>query len=234
MSTARLIKFGPTILLVGYLGYGLFSVQPPQAGASETKQALERTMMDLLAEGSEATQMIETQVRDPFWTGPRAEVLKKSAEVAAAASDDDPIAEAVRGLSLDATMIHGRDQLAVINGRIYTRGQSIRVSGDGEPADLKVLVVTRTGVILRGAARNYGLNYPDKLGRKKDEDDKAAAGDAGTLTAIQDAGQAEMFQKLLNSPLGAMGRGIIGDPGRAAGRRKGAGPASARAGATGP
>jgi hypothetical protein len=234
MSTTRLIKLGPTILLAGYLGYGLYTLQPVQTGASEATQALERAVIDILAEGSEATQAIEAKVRDPFWAVPvAADALKHTAEVTANAAPDDPLAEAVRGLSLDATMIHGRDQIAVINGRIYNRGQSIILPGDGDPSEraLKLLVVTRTGVTLRSGTKHYTLGYPDQLGRKKDDEEKPAAGDSATLAAMEDAGQAAMFQKLLNSPLGAMGRGIIGDPGRSKARKKG--PAAARAGSNG-
>ncbi len=91
----------------------------------------------------------------------------------------DPLADIVAGLSLDATFLQGRDQLAIINGRIYHKGQELELPGDDEsrPA-LLVLFVKPTGVILKGGGKNYLLGYPEHLGKKPDDGAKAAAREA--------------------------------------------------------
>ncbi len=57
------------------------------------------------------------------------------------------------------------------------------------------------------------LGYPEQLGKKRETKDDSAerAADAATLDP---AGQSAMFQKLLGSPLGALGKSLIGMPGR--------------------
>jgi hypothetical protein len=133
----------------------------------------------------------------------------------AASPASDPLAEMIAGLSLEATFIQGRDQMAVINGRMYQKGQHLALPGDGEnsPPPLTLLFVKPTGVILRGRDKNYLLGYPDRLGQKpgRDEGDAAARARETGMADLDLAGQAAMFERLLDSPLGAMGRGLLGD-----------------------
>ena len=120
------------------------------------------------------------------------------------------MAEIIAGLKLDATFLQGRDQLAIINGRIYHKGQKLVLPGDDDSRPpLVVLFVKPTGVILRGGGKNYLLGYPEHLGKKPDDSSEAAR--EGGAEQIDPAGQAAMFQKLLDSPLGALGKGLIGD-----------------------
>ena len=66
----------------------------------------------------------------------------------APAPEPDKVGELVRGLKLDMTFLQGRAQHAVINGRIYSRGQRIELPGRDATSDrsLQVLAVTRTSV----------------------------------------------------------------------------------------
>jgi hypothetical protein len=220
MSTARLIKLSPTVILVAYLGYSLFAIQPGLGEAADAKQALEKTLQDLMAEGSEVTDTLKGKIRDPFWvTGPAAAALQIAAAETPGKPEDDELGDLVRGLSLDATLLHGRDQLAVINGRIYTKGQRLELPKDDDSPDrdLQLLFVTRTGVILRGGGRNYALGYPEKLGQKKESNEKPTPDPGAGMADIDPTGQAALYQQLLKSPLGAMGRSLIGDAGRLGG-----------------
>lgn len=245
MNAARLIKLAPTLILVGCMGYALFAMESGIPGAGEAQaemqKGLDRMVQDVLAEGSTAAKTLEGKLRDPFWAPPAPPAAVEAAREAAAPQATDPVADLVRGMSLEATMLHGKDQLAVIDGRIYARGQRVPIPGDEATPDRSLLVlnVTRTGVLLKGESRLYHLVYPDQLGKKK-EADGADSARQKEMAEIDPGGQMEMFQKLLNSPLGAMGRGLIGDAASrggpsAKGRgRPGADPRARKAGAGGP
>lgn len=228
MSTARLIKLAPTLILFGYLGYAVFTLQPAPVDAVQAERALEKTVIELLAEGAEVTDALKGRVRDPFSASPpAADAPAGPAKEVVQQPVNDPIADLVRGMSLDATFLQGRDQLAIIDGRIYSRGQilTVPVGGDDPPRELRVLTVTKNGVILRSNGKHYTLGYPTELGKKKETDGKPGPESDPTVAEIEGAGQAEIFQELLNSPLGAIGRSILGQVG------KPPGPAIGKAGA---
>ncbi len=232
MNVRRLIKLLPNLLLVGALGYCGSAIQSeaPGAARADVQKGLELMVSDLMTEGSEAAVKFEGKLRDPFWAAVAASATREAApEEHPVAAGADALAEFVRGLSLDATMIHGRDQLAVIDGRIYARGQRLPVPEDvSVPGqELQVFAVTRTGVLLKGGGKNYMLGYPDHLEKKKSDDDEPAARERA-MAEIDPAGQMEMFQKLLNSPLGKMGKGLIGDAVSPKHRPGAAGPAQTR------
>jgi hypothetical protein len=226
MNVAKLIKLAPTSILVGVLGYALYSMESgiPEAveKQAEMQKGLEKMVEDMLAEGSTAATKLEGKLRDPFWVAPAPRAPQEAPVMELPGSPEaDELAEIVRGMALEATFLQGRDQLAVIDGRIYSRGQRIAIPGnDSAPGrSMQVVAITRTGVLLKGGDKHYNLGYPEQLGKKKEDAESESAKERAT-TEIDPAGQMEMFQRLLNSPLGAMGRGLIGDaaaPGRSAG-----------------
>ena len=180
-------------------------------------------LQDLAASGKGATVELG-QIRNPFLVvAPPAAAATAAEPDAAAEPETDKLAEIISRLTLDATFIQGRDQLAIIDGRIYHKGQSLALPGDPEKTQpVVVLFVKPTGVLLRGNGKNYLLGYPERLGKKPDAgaDDSSQADPA----ALDPAGQAAMFQRLLNSPLGALGKSLIGNAvptGPSAGRRPG-------------
>jgi hypothetical protein len=226
MNVAGLIKLAPTLIVVGFVGYSLFAMESaiPEAAEKETemKKGLEQMVQDVLAEGSTTAAKLEGKLRDPFWVAaatpaPEEAAVKEPSDT----PGPDELAEIVRGMTLEATFIQGRDQLAVIDGRIYSKGQRIAIPGDDTtPArSMRVVAVTRAGVLLKGGEKHYNLGYPDQLGKKKEGDGGPESAKERAMTEIDPAGQMEMFQRLLNSPLGVMGRGLIGD---AAGHSTGA------------
>jgi hypothetical protein len=228
MSVPKLIKLMPTLILVGTLGYSVSAIQSGLPGAGESRaevqKGIEQMMQDLVAEGSGAATKLEGKLRDPFWATVAATAPQEAAARELSHSPEaDPLAEFVRGLTLDATFLQGRDQLAVINGRMYSRGQRLNVPGEeAVPGQgLQVFAVTRTGVLLKGGGKSYMLGYPDQLGKKKDKDGESDSAREQMMAEIDPAGQMEAFQRLLSSPLGAMGKGLIGNP-ASADRRSGA------------
>ena len=124
----------------------------------------------------------------------------------------DPYAELVQGMTLNATLLQGRTQIAVINGRIYNAGQHLG-DRDGQPSPLALTKVFANKVILEAGGKHYVLAYPDNF------DTPVAA--RGAQRAPQDpAGlqdldpQLALIQALLRSPLGGLGARILGKGGR--------------------
>ncbi len=226
MSAGRLIKYAPTAILIAFLGYASYSLQAALPGAAEKEGALAKgldLMLKELVASNPAGDDGGGQLRNPFLAvkPPAPEVAEP---VASAAPESDRLAEVIAGLSLDATFLQGRDQLAIINGKIYHKGQRLTLPGHDESLPpLLVLFVKPTGVILKGGGKNYLLGYPEQFRKKPD----AVAENAREADSAQldPAGQNAMFQKLLDSPLGALGKSLIGDAvpsKRAAGSRSAA------------
>jgi hypothetical protein len=192
----------------------------PDAAAEDAALAkgLDTLVQDLVESGSAAAARLGKEVRDPFQV-----IVPKSAPVVAAKVQDttppepvaDPLAELVQGLSLDATFIQGRDQIAIIDGRIYSRGQRLVLDGDDGKTSVPLVVasVFPTKVVLQGGGKSYVLGYPNQLGKRKDESPRgeAARSQETALAELDPGGQMAMFQKLLNSPLGALGKSMLGN-----------------------
>jgi hypothetical protein len=189
------------------------------AAEAEMQKGLELMVKDVISEGSSTAAKLEGKLRDPFWVPtPATSAPDAEEKELSVAAENDDLAEIVRGMSLDATMIQGRQQLAVIDGRVYSRGQRIAIPGDESRTDrsLTVVAVTRTSVLLRGETKHYSLGYPEQLGKKKEDADSESAKEQA-ISEIDGGAQMEMFQRLLKSPLGKMGQGVLGK-GAGAGR----------------
>lgn len=229
MNVARLVKQAPTLIVVACLGYASFSMESgmPEAAQrqAEIQKGLDLLLQDVVAEGSTAAARLEGQFRDPFWVTVAAPAIPDGEPAKNAGSPEaDKLAEVVRAMRLEATFLQGRSQYAVIDGRVYSRGQRIAIPGNDPDASpsVQLLAVSRTGVLLKGGDKHYSLGYPDQLGKKKDAGESESARDRA-MREIDPAGENEMLRRLLNSPLGAMGRGLIGD---ATSIRGSAGPAA--------
>ena len=235
MNVAKLMKLAPTLILVGFVGYSLFAMESgiPEAAEKEAEmtKGLEQMVHDMVAESSTTAAKLEGKLRDPFSVAVAAPTAQEvAAKEPSATPKLDELAEIVRGMTLEATFLQGRGQLAVIDGRIYSRGQRMAIPGDESTPErsIQVVAVTRTGVLLKGGEKHYRLGYPEELGKKKEADGESGSTKEQAITKIDPGGQMQMFQRLLNSPLGAMGRGLIGN---AAGRSTG--PAKKARGRTG-
>ena len=131
---------------------------------------------------------------------------------------DDPSLVALEGLTLDATFLQGRTQMAIIDGRIYEPGQNL-VGANDEPSPLIVTQVFMNKVIFQAEGKRYFLAYPDQLGpptASAEEEEPAAPGQGELPPGLgsQDLGsQLAMIRTLLNSPNGALGTGLIGAAG---------------------
>ncbi len=223
MTGNKLIKMAPTLLLVAFLGYSIYTVEPglpdPTSLPAELGKGLEIMADDVIEAGASATRtVIEEGLRDPFQISSASVGAAGSTEAQSEAASDpksDPLAEIVAGLKLDATLLQGRDQVAIIGGRFYSRGQHLRLNDGGGkgPSPLLVVSILQTKVVLKGNDRTYVLGYPEQLGQRKDKSRELGPSmpNGAAMPELDPAGQNAMFQKLLNSPLGAMGKSLIGN-----------------------
>ncbi len=182
MNAAKLIKLAPMIIMIGFLAYSGYSIQTsaddPEAGQSGLAKELDVVVHDIVAAGDAIKEGASGALRDPFQV-----TLKEAVPAGVAASkgqgplepEPDPLAEIVRRLNLGATFLQGREQMAIIDGRIYSKGQHLLVDGDNGKTFSKLYVVNvlPTKVILHADGESYVLVYSDQLG---DRDDHARKG----------------------------------------------------------
>jgi hypothetical protein len=221
MSISKLIKLAPMIIMIAFLAYAGYSMQSSatdlDGDQSGLAKELDAVVQDILAVGDAIKAGTSDALRDPFQVSERP-VLAGGAAAAKDGSEpdseSDPNAEIVRGLSLDATFVQGHDQMAIIGGRLYSKGQHLLLDSGGGKTDSKLYVVNvlPAKVILHADGTNYVLTYSDRLGSKEDRGRPGSEDPQQAMAEIDAGGQLAMFQKLLNSPLGALGKRMVGDP----------------------
>jgi hypothetical protein len=217
MNTAKLLKHVPTSIMVVFLAYACYKIHAsaPNADAGEKAlvKGLDVMMNDVLHAGAEE---VRTLTRDPFRRGPKPADAAKAAEAALADPLADPLSDFVHSLSLGASFLQGKTQIAIINGRMYKQGEHLILEGDGgqvtSPLFVQKVQVDR--VTLSAHETNFELGYPDQLGSRP-ADVRPASGSPGdgSIAEIDPEGELAFYKKLLNSPLGQLGKGLIGNPG---------------------
>jgi hypothetical protein len=236
MNTAKILKHVPTMIMIVGLAFACYKIHAtvPDAGAGRTElvKGLDVMMNDVLHSGAEEVRAL---ARDPFRTGPKPIDATKAAEAAPADPVTDPLYDFVHSLSLGATFLQGKTQIAIINGRMYKQGEHLILERDGEKLTSSLFIekVQAQRVTLRARDTKYELAYPDQLGSRP-ADVRPASGSPrdGSIGEIDPEGEIAFFKKLLNSPLGKLGKGLTGNPGlgqpasgagrsRAQGRRQG-------------
>ena len=226
MNTAKTFKHIPTMIMVVGLAYACYKIHAsvPDAGAgrAELVKGLDVMMDDVLHSGAEEVRAL---ARDPFRTGPKPAEAAKAAEAALADPETDPLSDFVHSLSLGATFLQGKTQIAIINGRMYKQGEHLILERDGDKVTSPIFIenVHVQRVTLRAHDTRYELAYPDHLGsRPPDVRPPSGAPRDGSIAEIDPEGELAFYKKLLNSPLGKLGKSLTGNPG--------AGPTPARAG----
>jgi hypothetical protein len=220
MKTLKLANRVPTLIMLAFLGYASFSVHAslPDA-ANEGKDmanGLDVMMKDVLrASADEAKSLTDVVFRDPFQASQKpAEAPKPPKADLADDSGGDPLAEMVKGSALDATFLQGQTQIAIINGRSYHRGQHLIAQGDtGRTySPLFVQTVRMHSVTLSAHGKTYELGYPDHLVNPAPASNAQSRGAAdGALAEIDPEGELAFYKRLLNSPLGKLGKSLTGN-----------------------
>jgi hypothetical protein len=228
MKTALLLKRAPTLITMVCLTYACYSIHASTSGpatpAADLATGFEGLMSDVVKAGEAEVQVLENAMhRDPF----SVVVPAVDPATAAATTDggDDPdslsLAGIVSGLTLDATFLQKDTQIAIVSGRMYHRGDYLVIKTDAGKAFSPLLVqnVQPHEVTLTARGKAYKLGYPDQLGsRPAVSKDPAPASTDGSIAEIDPEGELAFYKKLLNSPLGRMGKSLTGNIGPGAGR----------------
>jgi hypothetical protein len=192
MNAAKLIKQAPMVILVAFLMYAGYSIHasaddPAEELASQVKDVKtavpETVTADSAVAGGQAGGL-----RDPFQVALEPDAVVRAHESQTDAQpDSDRLAEIVQGLKLDATFLRGRDEMAIISGRVYSKGEHLIINANSDNAlsPLVVVGVLPAKVTLRGGDKDYVLGYPDQFA---------------------------LSHKPRNSPVRAMSKTTVGNP----------------------
>ena len=172
MNMTRLIKVLPMLVTAAALAYAAYSIQPvvpirtPAAGAAKAeKQAPVQGAGKAVtaADFAEASPAVRVALRNPFEVVAKLDRNEDDKNSTPEFEQDDPSLVALESLTLDATFLQGRTQMAIIDGRIYEPGQNL-VGANDEPSSLIVTQVFMNKVIFQAEGKRYFLAYPDQLG----------------------------------------------------------------------
>ena len=219
MKTIKLANRVPTLIMLAFLTYASYSVQASLPDAAnegkDVANGLDVMMKDVLrASADEAKSLTNVVFRDPFQASQKpVDAPKPQKADLANDSEADPLAEMVKGLALDATFLQGQTQIAIINGRSYHRGQHLIAQGDtGRTySPLFVQNVRMHSVTLSAHGKTYELGYPDQLGNPAPASNAHRGNADGGLAEIDPEGELAFYKKLLNSPLGKLGKSLTGN-----------------------
>ena len=171
MNMTRLIKMLPMLVMVASLAYAAYSIQPvvpsltPAAGAAKPgKQAVvEGAGQAVTVAGSpEASPAVRVAGRNPFQVVAKLDRIEDGKNSTPELEKTDPYLAALESLTLNATFLQGRTQMAIIDGRIYEPGQNL-VGANDEPSPLVVAQVLVNKVVFQAEGKRYFLAYPDQL-----------------------------------------------------------------------
>lgn len=217
MNASMLLKLMPMIVMLISLAYAAYAVQwmgtalepapIATAGKKDEANGTVRTLIGVLDRG--ISPGVADSLRDLF------QVISNSGKDQAAAhagpgltsTEPDPNTAIVERLTLNATLLQGRTQLAVISGRVYRAGQHLD-DRSGQPSPLALTKVFAKKVVLEAGGKHYVLAYPENL------DSALAARGARPDTAnpldLQDLDpRLALIQALLKSPLGGLGASLL-------------------------
>jgi hypothetical protein len=221
MNTGSLLKRAPILIMVLCLSYACYKIHAilPDSGAggNDLAKGLDVMVEDALHAGADEVQALtRAALRDPFRIRSKSADAAKQEDVATADPESDPLTGVVQGLSLDATFLQGKTQIAIINGRMYHRGQHLLLQGDSRKtfSPLFVQDVQVQRVTLMAHNKTYELGYPEKLGaRPADHREGGKASADGSIAEIDPEGELAFVKRLVNSPLGKLGKSLTGNMG---------------------
>jgi hypothetical protein len=229
MKTASLLKRAPTLVMVAFLAYACYSIHAslldPLAGRADLSKGLEFMVKDVLQESAEEVQSLTRVMRrDPFQVAQKvADAPKAPKEESLNDDDAASLAAIVSGLSLDATFLQGQTRIAIISRRMYHQGQHLIFQGDTGKSYSPLLLedVQAHKVTLSARGKTYVLGYPAQLGNRTSKNDARGRGPAGgAMAEIDPEGELAFYKRLLNSPLGKMGKSLTGITGPGQGARR--------------
>jgi hypothetical protein len=172
MDIIKLLKFLPMVIMIASLAYAIYSMQAvridpePASKKPNEKQAAARESQAKVAVSEAKTAMPERLhlPRDPFQVALKttsADSAQNAPGSSPASAEVDPYPAMIQGFTLSATFIQGKTEIAIINGRIYKKGQHISGAAN-EPLPLTLAGVLAKEVILQAGSNRYLLAYRDQ------------------------------------------------------------------------
>lgn len=216
MDASLLIKSLPMLIMLASLAWATYTVEQlgstpaPNRVAARQATAKRATAGSALNRVEDVAASIREVGRDLFRTLSDSAAPGDDGSSASPSPrpESDPMLDVIGQLTLNATLIQGRNQLAVISGKTYAAGQPIKDS-NGEPLGVSLTKVFADKVVLQGESRHYVLAYPSNLQlpaaartERRPDDDLARLREFDPQLAL--------FQTLLRSPLGGLGARLLG------------------------
>jgi hypothetical protein len=221
MNMTRLNQVLPMLVTVAALAYAVYSIQtvapaltPASGAATAVKEPAVKGAGQAGMKPGSPEPVARVASRNPFQVATGAGRNEDNKTSMSEFDKPDPSLVALEGLTLDATFLQGRTQMAIIDGRIYEPGQNL-VGANDEPSPLIVTQVFMNKVIFQADGKRYYLAYPDQLapppGSTEEEPPAPGQGELPPGSESQDLGsQLALIRALLNSPNGMLGSGLTG------------------------
>jgi hypothetical protein len=102
---------------------------------------------------------------------------------------------------------------------MYNQGQHLLLHADSGKSYSPLFIqnVQAQRVTLKAHNKTYELGYPEKLGaRPADRREGGGATKDGSIAEIDPEGELAFYKKLMNSPLGKLGKSLTGKTGAGA------------------
>lgn len=181
MNSTNLASLMPTLVMTLSLAYATYALQPDARMPALLEAAAKKGGAGTVAhsappDGESAGSA--TPARDPFAmaAAPGSVAAEGAAdESVAGESAADPFLAEITGMTLNATFLQGRTQMAVIDGRLYRKGQSLTEDDDGKPP-LILTEVFANRVILQAGRTRYALAYPEQPGSRPSQEPERPEG----------------------------------------------------------
>ena len=212
------LRKAPTLIVIGVTGYAGWPVLFPEGDSGPPKSA---TKPPATAKGP--TSVVAASTRNPFQVeraesaraappagaSPSPVAVAKRADLPELPSDED---NTLSGMRLGGTFIDGREQLAVIDNKVYARGEQLR-GVDGSPLPYVVSEIWKDRAVIRRGRRNFVLgfsNVPRSAPTRLDVPGAPALARGSTTTA--GAARTETAARGRNAPAPRRPGGDPGDP----------------------
>lgn len=162
----KYLKQAPTFLVIGVTGFVAWPILFPEGESTASKGSSKPP------ESARPSASIAALSRSPFQLEQAAAVAlaapAANSTATAPASADPKTAplpdlsvedeKVIAGLRLSGTFVDGREQLALIDNKIYTRGDALKAA-DGSPMPYIVAEVRKDRAVLRRGRRNFVLEF---------------------------------------------------------------------------
>jgi hypothetical protein len=218
----KLLKLAPTLLtllLVAWVVWPHLPLGSSEAPVAAAKpQAAEKTKPNAKRseappnpfDGVLAMLLANAQARDtkkgPAVAGTVAAAGTPTTKDAPGRAEEPP--EVIQDMTLSATIIRGKKRIAMIDGKIYEQGDTIRDAGDAA-TDMQIARVEPRRVIITKGRRRLALSYSNTLSSAKPleelpgEHGTGKDPDVAAAIANNSGPELGLLRSLLASPMGS-------------------------------